>query len=117
MIMKAEKKTQSEVMEDGILPCGHPAEHEDDKIIIDHCFDCGWRTPLRAASDDLNDFAESRADAEQRLIDFVRTGNWTEGYESGTVIKLAQDAKIAFKDEERQRQIVKEIGEENPYPY
>jgi hypothetical protein len=35
--------------------CGEPLERDDDRIITDECFSCGWSTPDRKANNRLND--------------------------------------------------------------
>ncbi len=115
--MSVKKKTRAEVIEDGILPCGHAAEREDDNITIDRCFVCEWKTPYRAAADDLNDRAKERIAADQDLLDFVHDSPWTARYETAKILRLARRARRALDDEVAQRNLVNSIGLSNLYPY
>ena len=50
------------------LPCGHPPYKEDDRYILDQCFECDWMTQNRRESNRLNDIAGQRGKAETKLL-------------------------------------------------
>lgn len=104
-------KTPAEIMRDGILPCGHPAYKEEDKIILDHCFECGWATPARIEANKLNEAKGREGAAITELIRFIREENWTETYEVEKLIRKAKDVRFEYGQVERQREVVKETRE------
>lgn len=109
--------TQKEVAETGILPCSHPAEREDDRLIIDHCFECGWMTPSRRESNKLNEIAATRANEEGRLINFVRSGSYTSdkamsGLHSAELKEMMDSIHELWEWEQSQRLYCKMVQEE-----
>lgn len=99
-----------------LLPCGHAAETEDDKIILDQCFVCDWQTPYRKQSHAVNDAAAERANAEAELIRWVRASRCGElGFDNDGMTELferAIRASLRHSREEVLREQLKEIAQE-----
>jgi hypothetical protein len=84
-------KTPAQIMQDGILSCGHAAEREEDKIILDQCFECDWMTEERRISNTLNSASDERAKAETELIEWCRS-NGSHGYDKDMMTELFERA-------------------------
>lgn len=110
-------KTPAEIMCDGILPCGHPAERGDDRLIIDHCFECGWKTRSREEADKLNEIAAARGVAETALIKLIQSGEYTSdetmsGLRSAELKEMMNTIHELHEQEETQRLYCQLVQEE-----
>lgn len=108
-------KSPAQIMRDGILSCGHPAEREDDKIIIDQCFECDWETEERRLSNVLNDAAADRGAAEIELVTWCRE-HGENGYDKDMMAELFERTvrvNLRFGREEAIRAKLKELHDED----
>lgn len=96
----------------GLLPCGHAPEVEDDQIINDQCFECGWMTPHRKQANVVNEAATSRRDEEVKMLKYIRKQPFEEDggmsvEEANTVLSFAIRVRLRYTREEALREQLK----------
>jgi hypothetical protein len=98
------------------LPCGHAPEVEDDRIILDQCFECGWMTPYRKQANLVNSAAANRGQSDTDLVKWVHASRIGEiGIDNDAMTKLFELAircSLRFGREEALRAELSQIAEE-----
>lgn len=110
----------------GKLPCGHEPHVDYDvdhhmanrldggRAVLDQCFECDWMTPARKLSNQINEAAAKRGEAETHLVKLARsTGTQVmNDDEVHSILDAAIRVGLRHGREESLREHLKEIEHE-----